>query len=348
MILAALKGLIMADEAPTPEEFVPSLLHAFMWASAFGAVEELRAGRLWTSGGLLVTALTFHIVGIYWSQIKPKISPRFASAVERIASKRIYRQMIYSVIAIAFLVSIGTAVYRYYHKNVAVEVPQSAPQSTPPPIPISFRLGCELDHIPIHIPVASTIHVLRLHPAVLYGNPRIPDLGVFENISSLSEKPMDWPNKMNGRWMTKKEMKESWSSGAPSTPYASNCTLTSYSPQVTLDEIIAYLLIDIPDTTKPKSSNPALKRLSFPITFDPLMSGHSFHFYVVNTCSSGVIPMTVQWGDSAIVRVSGEQISRKVPLRFERLNFPSQLLMVMGAASFIWNDLHDCQWDRPN
>src|SRR6266478_5978592 len=210
MIIAFLKGLIMADAAPTPEELVPSLLHAFMWASAFGAVEELRVGRLWTSGGLFVAALTFHIVGIYWPQIKPKISPRFALAVEWIASRRIYRQIIYSVSAVVFLASIGTAVYRHY---VPVRVPQPTTQSTPSPIPISFRLGCEIDHIPIHILAASTIHVLRLHPAILYGNPRIQDLGVFENISSPSDKPMDWPTKTSGRWMTKKEMTESWSSG---------------------------------------------------------------------------------------------------------------------------------------
>jgi hypothetical protein len=208
-------------------------------------------------------------------------------------------------------------------------------------------MGCDWGHIPIHIPAASTIHVLRLHPSVLYGNPSIQDLGVFENISSPSEKSIDWPTKTSGRWMTGEEMKKTWLSGTMSTPYASDCTLTSYSPQVTLDEITAYLLIDIPDTTKPKSTPPAVKRLSFPVAFDPLTFGHPFQFYIVNTCSSGVIPVLVQWADSATIRVLGEPSPRTVPLRYERLNFPSQLLMgSMGGTSFIWNDLHDCQWDR--
>jgi hypothetical protein len=345
MIIAALKGLIVSDDAPTPEQMVPSLLHAVMWACMFGAVDAFIAGK-WIVGTIaLAFSLISHNIGIKWPWIKPKISPHFASLVERIASNRLYRYAIYSAIAIVLFASIGAAIYRYYHKGAIAEVPQSAPPSTPPAIPISFRLGCEIDHIPIHIPAASTIHVLRLHPAVLYGNPRIPDLGVFENISPPSEKPMDWPTKMNGRWMTNKE----WSSGSPSTPFASNCTLTSYSPQVTLDEIIAYLVVDIPDTTKPKSTPLAVKRLSFPIAFDPLTFGHPFKFYVVNTCSSGVIPVFVQWGDSATIRVLGEPGPRTVPLRYERLNFPSQLLMgsSMGKSEFIWNDLHDCQWDRP-
>jgi hypothetical protein len=222
------------------------------------------------------------------------------------------------------------------------------PEPPPPPVAISFRLGCSLEQIPIRIPPASTIHVLRLHPAILYGNPRIKDLGVFENISSPSDKPMEWPNKTDGRWMTTKERKQSFSGGMPN-PYASDCTLTSYSPQATLDEITAYLLVDILDPTKPKSIPPAVKRFSFSVAFDPLTSAQPFRFHIVNTCSSGDIPVMVQWADSATIRVLGEPTPRTVPFKQQRLTLPSQLLIAsfLGRTTFIWNDLHNCKWEKP-
>jgi hypothetical protein len=290
-------------------------------------LERIDSGKVFIGTIWIVVGVSSGLIGYYWAKLKEYFSTR-------------YRRII--VIAIAVLVSIGFLIYR---KSIAVEVPQP----TPTVIPISFRMGCEIDHIPIHIPAASTVSVLRLHPAILYGNPRFQDLGVFQRVSTPSEKALDWPTKSEGRWMTKEENMKSWSSGITATPYASRCTLTSYSPQITIDDIVAYLLIDLPDTTKPKSSPPAVKRLSFPIAFDPLMSGHSFQFYIVNTCSSGVIPELVQWSNQATIRVAGEPTPRNVPLRYERLSFPSQLLMgSMGATSWIWNDLHECHWDRPN
>ena len=120
----------MADDAPTPEEAVPSFLHAFMWASAFGVIEEFRAGRFWSSGGLLVASLSFHLVGINWPKIKPRISPKLASALEDLASKRVYRWAIYAVIAIALLVSIGLGIYRHYYPPGA-QSPSPVRTSTP-------------------------------------------------------------------------------------------------------------------------------------------------------------------------------------------------------------------------
>src|ERR1017187_4569679 len=142
MIIAALKGLIMADEAPTPEEMVPSFLHAFMWASAFGVVEEARSKHLWFAGGLLIAAVTFHFVGIRWPQIKPKVGPRVASTVELIASNRLYLRAICSGIAIALLVSIPLTVYRHYHRAADKSAAPSANSSnavqttTPPKGPV--------------------------------------------------------------------------------------------------------------------------------------------------------------------------------------------------------------------
>jgi hypothetical protein len=340
MIVAALKGLVMADDVPTPEQMVPSLLHAVMWACMFGAVDAVIARKPWPVWvGALALSLTSHIVGIKWPQIKPRVGPRFASILERIASNRLYRRAIYFAIAIALLVSIGTAGYRYYHKSATVEVPQPAPQPTPPPIPISFRLGCEWGHIPIHIPAASTIHILRLYPGTLIpenAQHLLQDQGSFEDVSAEADQSMDWPRERDGKWMSRHEMEKWMKSGHDMpNPLAFKCTMTSYTSS-TLDDIVTQLLIDTPDK----------KRHAYWVPFDPIMSGHSYTFYVVSVCSSGVIPELVQWNDFAIVRVLGEEKPRRVPLRYEKRNWPSQLIPAFGPSSFVWNGIQNCQWDQ--
>lgn len=233
--------------------------------------------------------------------------------------------------------------------STPIQTPAPNPLPVTSPSAISLRMGCEIDHLPIHIPPATSIHVIRIHPSVLYGNPRFQDVGVFENITSPSDKPLDWPTDQQGRWMTTKERDNAMAAGAMPVPFVSRCTLTSYS-QTTLDEIVASLIIGLPDKTKPKSTTPVpVTNLSFPIAFDPLMSGQSFQFYLHNTCSSGVIPLMDQWGDYVTIHVLGESEPRTVPLRYQRTSLPGSLQVViatMGPTSFIWNDLHDCQWEK--
>lgn len=220
-----------------------------------------------------------------------------------------------------------------YASHFWPEPPAAMP--VPALVPISFRLGCEWDHIPIQIPAASTIHVIRVHPGLLRANPNILDLGVFQDISSTPTAALDWPSERDGRWMTRTEIQKliADKKGFP-TPLAFRCTLSSYGA-VTLDEIVVPLLVDTPDG----------KRHSYPIAFDPLMSGHTFSFYVVSACSSGVTPTLVQWDDYATVRVLGEQKTRRVALRYEKRNWPSQLLSFQGS-NFVWNGLENCQWDE--
>ena len=211
---------------------------------------------------------------------------------------------------------------------------QITPANPPTPVPVSITLGCGWDHIPIHIPSNFTIHVMRLSPAILYGNPSIPSVGVFDPVSA-GESAMDWPSKRDGRWMTREEFHRALTEqGWMPTPYAFNCTLTNFS-SVTLEEISATLIVDTVDK----------KRHLFPIKFDPLMSGHSFPFYVVNVCSSGVTATMVQWGDRASVRPLGEDKSRIVSLNFEKRSWPSEL-MVLGGSSFLWSGMQNCTWDR--
>jgi hypothetical protein len=122
----------MADDVPTPEEMVPSLLHAVMWACMFGGVDAVIGNKPWPVwAGAFALSLISHIVGIKWPQIKPRVGPRFALILERIASNRLYRWAIYIAIAIALVASIGTAVRRFYHKpssNSVASPQQSASQ----------------------------------------------------------------------------------------------------------------------------------------------------------------------------------------------------------------------------
>lgn len=211
----------------------------------------------------------------------------------------------------------------------------------PGPVPISFRLGCELDSIPLHIPSATTIHILRINPNTLLAantKPFFLDQGSLEDVSAAAASgSIDWPTIRDGKWMTEEEDTKWWKSGrGVPNPYVFKCTITSYTSS-TLDEISAVLLVDTPDN----------KRHYYRISFDPIMSGRSYTFYVVNVCSSGVIPSLVQWDDNATVRVLGEEQSRKVPLRYEKRRWPSQLLEAThGPSSFIWNGVGECQWDK--
>lgn len=103
----------MADEPPSPEQMVPSLLQALTWACVFGAVDAAMAGRPWpVFVGAIVLGLASQIVGVNWPRIKPTLQPRLAGALERFARNRLYRWGIYSAIAIALLVSLGSELYR--------------------------------------------------------------------------------------------------------------------------------------------------------------------------------------------------------------------------------------------
>jgi hypothetical protein len=212
--------------------------------------------------------------------------------------------------------------------------PKEVPNPDPQPkegAPVSLSMGCTSENIPLHIPANTTIHIMRINPS-LRGNPTIPDIGVFHEISS-GEKPIDWPSKREGRWMTPSEKQAVFQTLRQfATPWARKCEITSYG-NATLEETDAYLLVDMPDK----------QRHGYRIPFNPLIFGKTFTFYMINTCSSGIVPLFMQWADQATVRVVGEETERRVPLQFEKTNWPSQLQVPMGASAFLWNDVPSCE-----
>jgi hypothetical protein len=189
MIAAAFKGLLMADEVPTPEEAVPSFLHAFMWACIFGAVDAVIAERRWyVWAGALGLSLASHIVGIYWSWIKSKTGPRFAARLEQIASnRRRYKWVIGIVIVIALLASIGIRVYRHYHTNPNI-MSASSTQSPPPgtrQLPIhTLLVRYEQGILPIRITPHDTAYISQLSPNISEWVWEVPNGG---------RTPIRWP-----------------------------------------------------------------------------------------------------------------------------------------------------------
>ncbi len=215
---------------------------------------------------------------------------------------------------------------------------KQATPPTPSSVPLTaLYIGCEFAHIPITIQPGTSVHVMWLDPTILRGNPNIPFLGPFDDIAvSAGERALKWPTGREGRWMKRIDIEEAMklTKILPS-PYAYHCTLNNYG--ATLDEIAAQLIVDTSDE----------KRHAYDVQFDPSVLGHPFEFYIINKCSSEVVPTMAQWGNTATVRILGETNRRKIPLQFERKAFPSDLMPAFGASWFIWNDRKGgCKWDN--
>jgi len=215
-------------------------------------------------------------------------------------------------------------------------------KTAPPAPPVSAALilptmGCEVGVLPIHLPPASTINVIRLSPGVLKGNPKFPTVGVFEHVGSSPIRSRDWPSKNEGRYMTDTERRKVIAADGIPLPYFLKCDMTN-NGNVTLEETIATLLVD---TTE----NETTERHRYKVSFDPLLAAHSFQFYLVPVCSEGVLPSLVQWDDDprqAMVHVLGEEQSRKVSLRIEKRASPFDLFLMSGVSLFVWNDIKNC------
>lgn len=216
-------------------------------------------------------------------------------------------------------------------KTRSTDVPMN---TTAPTANVSVHMGCEPDHLPIHIYPATTVHIIRMLPSILRSsNSTLPGLGVFEEIDSNSDKGIDWPPESEAKLRTWDEMhKSAIETQTTVTPYTSRCTLTSYS-NATLESISTNLVIDTSDN----------QRHSYPVKFEPLVTGSGFTFYLVNVCSSGVVPLLVQWQDWAVVRVLGEPNQRMVPLEFKKNAFPSSMSVPFGASWYKWSGVPACK-----
>jgi len=210
----------------------------------------------------------------------------------------------------------------------------SAPDKTPPTI----YLGCETVGLPIHIPPASTIHVIRLWPSqlsALQRNPNIPGGGALDSVDSPGGQALDWPSDgPDGRWITMPERQKALAERkqAP-TPVAAKCSITSYGTDTLEGTVISMVVMTSDDKEHP-----------YPVRFDPLVQQQPFTFYIVDVCSAGVFPRAITWGAVATTHVLGQQETQHVPLKFLSRGFPSSLSPFLGPSSFLWDGmLEPCQ-----
>src|SRR6266853_2218761 len=104
-----------------------------------------------------------------------------------------------SIPALMALVPVGFLIGYLWPRQSAQPAVPAAPPLNPVALSIPV-IGCEWNQIPIAIASAMTIHVIRLYPPVLRGNPQFSSVGVFEDISSRSDRRREWPSKTDGRW----------------------------------------------------------------------------------------------------------------------------------------------------
>lgn len=216
-------------------------------------------------------------------------------------------------------------------------LPSSAPKAKQAgslaPSPVSVFIACTTEYLPLHIPANTSINFMRVYPSDLRAHMVIPMIGVFNKVSA-GDQEMEWPSERDGRWMTVQENQSSAAkSGYLHWPFASKCEITNYGHE-TLESIEAYLGVETPDG----------KRHVYPIPFDPLVSTKPFRFYVINACSSGVVPKFVSWANEATVKVVGEALPRPITLQFGKAMEPNEIVFPLpGGSSFLWNGLPGCE-----
>jgi hypothetical protein len=124
------RDLIVSIETPS-DKAVFLLCEWTAGALIFGFIEGLATDRsVVTQGIYAILAVVFAVVGVTWPTLKLKVRPRFASSVERVANSRLYRRLIYAVLAIALFLSVSTRTYHYYHGKLNAK---RQLQSAPPP-----------------------------------------------------------------------------------------------------------------------------------------------------------------------------------------------------------------------
>jgi hypothetical protein len=117
----------VASEIPSGEGSVFHFLDIYALGFGLEACGALFLGKSWWWVALgVLGSIFFHLLGTNWPRIKPNIWPRLASALEWISSNRLYRRSTLTLITVAFLVSVGLALYRHYHRPSLI---QSAPST---------------------------------------------------------------------------------------------------------------------------------------------------------------------------------------------------------------------------
>jgi hypothetical protein len=179
-LISLLEGLFVAET--DCDKVVLILCEWTAGTFVYFSVERFLVGKNSAALVLAVVAIAFAIVGVKWPVVKLKAQSQFPTIpplVERIAGSRIYRRVIYAVIAIALLASVGSRVYHHYYQSFPVE-------------PSSARIEAEPER-PATTPVGSTQRIFTdRKPKEL--------LDFYKDVSPIQADDLMKP--YVGRWMT--------------------------------------------------------------------------------------------------------------------------------------------------
>jgi hypothetical protein len=214
------------------------------------------------------------------------------------------------------------------------EKPESTvPAATVAPEPGSLYLDCQMTGLSTTIPASTTIHVMPLQPDLIDATQRIQRTSIFYDVST-NDKPLKWPTKGDGRWLTHSE----FMGGAkrfvrqPPMPFMYKCDLSSLGKLI-IDDIA------IPITLAPNKRGAATREYS--IRFDPLKPETHFQFFIVNRCDNQEV--ILRWPEIVNAHVLGEGDARTLSLNIaNRGDSPDTLFF--GRSAFKWHMLRPCDW----
>ncbi len=128
---------LMADDATDGEKIVLILSEWTAGTWVYFSILDFRDGNPITGTIFAALAIIFAVFGVKWRYVKTIVGPRLASFIEGIASNRLSRGIVYSVIAVALLLSIGFQVYRHYYPSLTTDT-STTDTSGPiqPPMPL--------------------------------------------------------------------------------------------------------------------------------------------------------------------------------------------------------------------
>jgi len=185
-MISLLRGFVMAGDAPSAEDAVPSFLHALTWASLFACIDALVAGKWIISGATLLAALVFHVVGIKWPQIKSgthfnwPLWDRWIAGATRVAQVVV----VLTVISIAFTTYYAIRKARNSETQTSSQEHVLKSQNT---LSTPSSVQCQTSHVP---PVAQR----KTHKT-----PSEPGESGEQEVPSKTAQHVDWHDKQNWR-----------------------------------------------------------------------------------------------------------------------------------------------------
>jgi hypothetical protein len=173
----------------------------------------------------------------------------------------------------------------------------------------------QIEALPIHIPPASTAHIVRLYPQYK-PQTEVENWG-FYDVSSPVDKERIWPS--NSEAVATSKMPGGW---------IYRCEVSNHGPTLVQDIAIKFHI----DFGTKEKDKPAQYSAEHTVIVTPLDPGKSLVFYMVNHCNltaNTIIPET------ATAQVFGESGRREIQLKRLYRN-PIEPIMIFFPSTYRW------------